>query len=81
MKAVLVDVYLPVFLYYTSIADIGYSYVLWSLVTNIKVFVCPRLSCLFSLVSATGGCRAACHQVSSVLNCNSLCTRAEVCVS
>ena len=36
MKAVLVDVYLLVFLYYTSIiADIGYSYVLWSLVTDI----------------------------------------------
>lgn len=39
------------------------------------------LLCLFWLVSATGGCRAACHQVSSVLNCNSLCTRSEVCVS
>lgn len=31
-------------------------------------------------MSATGGCRTACHQVSSVLNCNSLCKGAEVCV-
>lgn len=50
---------------------VGYKY----------LFDRPRLLCLFSLVSATGGCRAACHQVSSVLNCNSLCTGAEVCVS
>lgn len=36
MKAVLVDVYLLVFLYYTSIiVDIGCCYILWSLVTNI----------------------------------------------
>jgi len=36
MNAVLVDVYLLVFLYYASvIVDIGCPYVFWSLVTNI----------------------------------------------
>lgn len=44
-----VDVYLLVFLYYTSIIiDIGYSYILWSLVTNIPKYLSVLVCCVCS---------------------------------